>query len=106
MQTVREQNGKGISPAGYKTYQSQAPVSANQEKLLKIREFRSWSVCFSVIVLLTGLLKFLKLGITMETVTSGLFYTSLCGLVYFIYRIVSLSRTPVQLISKTPHELN
>jgi hypothetical protein len=108
MQTVREQGSRGMSPTQYRSYsiQTQTPVSENQVKHLKIIEFRSWSLCFSVIVLLTGLLKYFKLGITMETVTSLLFFSSLFGLVYFIYRIVTLSRSPVQLKSNQVHELN
>ena len=108
MQTVRDPSGMGILPSGYVAYSAptQAPVAEIQAKRLKIREFKSWSVCLSVIVLLTGLIKVFNLGITMESVTSLLFFTSLSGLAYFIYRIISLSRTPVPLNTNSLHELN
>jgi len=108
MQTVSEQNETGISPAGYKPYQTtgQTPVSADQAKRLKISEFKSWFACFAIIVLLTGLLKVLGLGVTMETVTSILFYGSLAALAYLIYRIRSLSRGPIQINGNNLHELN
>jgi hypothetical protein len=108
MQTVREQSGKGMGPAEYRSFstQTQTPVSEYQTKRLKIVEFRSWSVCFSVIVVLTGMLKIFKLGITMDSITSFLFFSSLGGLAYFIYRIVTISRSPVQLKANILHELN
>jgi hypothetical protein len=108
MQTIREQNGMGSPSSGYLTHSAhpQALVTETQEKRLKIREFKSWSVCFATIVLLTGLLKVLKLGITMDSVTSILFLSSLCGLAYFIYRIMSLSRTPIRLNNPILHDLN
>jgi hypothetical protein len=106
MQTVREQAPVRLSNSGFKSTPSQFRISENQVNKLKIREFISWSVCFAVIVVLTGLLKYLKVGITMESVTSALFYSSLLALAYFIYRIVSLSRNPAQIKSNPFHELN
>jgi hypothetical protein len=38
----------------------------------------------------------LKIGITMDTVTSVLFYFSIAGLGWFIYKIFSLPKYPVQ----------
>ena len=106
MQTIREQKSIDISPAGLRSSLSQAPVTTNQVKRLKIREFISWSVCFAVISGLTGLLKILKVGVTMDTVNSILFFGSLAGLIYFISRIISLSRNPLPLNSNSLHELN
>jgi hypothetical protein len=106
MQTVREQAPVGLSTSGFKPTQSPFRISENQVNKLKIREFISWSVCFAVITLLTGLLKYLKVGITMESITSTLFYTSLLALAYFIYRIVSLSKHPAQVKTNPYHELN
>jgi len=96
MQTVHKQNM--ISP-GYNSSFSRIPDPANQAKRLKIREFISWSVCFATIAGLTGLMKILKVGVTMDTVTSGLFYLSLLGLIFFISKIISASKNPVQLKS-------
>ncbi|MEJ0080361.1 MAG: hypothetical protein WDM78_05255 [Puia sp.] len=59
-----------------------------------------------MITLLTGLLKYLRLGITMESVTSILFYSSLICLAYFMYRIFSSSRVPFQVKDDSHHELN
>jgi len=106
MQTVREQTPVGLSTSGFKPVQSQFRVSQNQVNKLKIREFTSWSVCFAIITVLTGLLKYLRVGITMESVTSTLFYTSLLALAYFIYRIFSLSRNHPQVKANPYHELN
>jgi hypothetical protein len=85
---------------------SQLPDSLNREKRLKIREFISWSACFAVIGGLTGLLKYLKIGITMDSVTSVLFYLSIAGLIYFITRIVMISKSRVQVHSNHLPELN
>ena len=105
MQTFRR-NNVDISPVQFNAGFSQQPISPIREKSLKIREFLSWTACFAVISGITGLLKFLKVGITMDTVTSALFYLSLAGMIYFIIRIVRLSRTQVQIHSSNLHELN
>jgi|SRR5664279_1655975 len=103
MQTIQEQSRIGLSGSGFQGGQSQVGFAVNR---LKIKEFTSWSVCFAVIGVLTGLLKFLKLGVTMDSVTSVLFYASLMALAFFIYRIVSLSKTPVEEKRNNYHELN
>ena len=103
MPTVRERNM--ISPE-YSSSFSKSPIPTIQEKRLKIREYISWSVCFAIISSLTGLMKFLKVGITADTVTSVLFYLSLFGLGFFITRIISVSKNPVQVEESTRHELN
>jgi hypothetical protein len=105
MQTVREQKIIDVSAAGFRTSPSQSPVS-NQENTLKIREFISWSVCFAVVAGLTGLLMYLNVGVTMESVTSILFYSSLAGLIYFVSKIILTSRKPVHMNTRTLHELN
>ena len=105
MQTFRR-NNVDISPVQFNSGFSQQPVPPIKEKTLKIKEFISWAACFAVVSGLTGLLKFLKVGVTMDTVTSILFYLSLAGMIYFITRIVVLSRSQVQIHSNNLHELN
>src|ERR1700719_4015807 len=104
MQTVRGQRIIDVSGAGFRTSPSQSQVS-NQENTLKIREFISWSVCFAVVAGLTGLLMYLNVGVTMESVTSILFYSSLAGLIYFVSKIILTPRKPVQM-AHPRHELN
>jgi hypothetical protein len=96
-----------ITP-GYSSSFSKVQVPANQPNRLKIREFISWAVCFAVVTALTGLLKYLKVGITMDAVTSALFYLSLFGVTFFVYRIIvlSTSKTRVHLDGNKFHELN
>jgi hypothetical protein len=106
MQTVREQNAIDISLARHNSPMIPVPVSPDQVKKLKIREFISWSVCCAVITALTGLMKVLKVGVTMDTVTSILFFISLSGLIFFISRIISLSRNPVPPNPRSRNELN
>ena len=105
MQTFRR-NNVDISPVQFNAGFSQQPIPPVREKKLKIKEFISWAACFAVISGLTGLMKFLKVGITMDTVTSALFYLSLAAMIYFITRIVILSRSQVQIHSRNLHELN
>jgi hypothetical protein len=103
MQTVREQNM--IAP-GFGTSISNVPVPDSQLKRLKIREFGSWAACFGVIAGLTGMIKIMKIGITMDSVTSAMFYSSLLALAFCVYRIISLVRMPVSLSGNQRHELN
>ncbi|HEY2649112.1 MAG TPA: hypothetical protein VGI38_07950 [Puia sp.] len=105
MQTFHR-NDVDRSPIRFNSGISQTTNLSKSEKRLKIREFVSWSVCFAVVCGLTGLLKYLKVGITMDTITSALFYLSLAGLIYFITRIIMMSKSPVQLHSTNLHELN
>jgi hypothetical protein len=105
MQTFRR-NNVDISPVQFNSGFSQQPVPPVREKTLKIKEFISWAACFAVVSGLTGLLKYLKVGVTMDTITSSLFYLSLAGMIYFIARIVILSRSQVQIHSNNLHELN
>jgi len=106
MQTFHK-NDVDRSPIRFNSGFSPSTHSQKSEKRLKIREFLSWAACFAIIGGLTGLLKYLKIGITMDAVTSALFYLSLAGLTYFIARIIILlSKRPVQLHSGNLHELN
>jgi hypothetical protein len=85
---------------------SQNPGGSEQSTRLKIKDFRSWSICFAVIAAITGTMKWMSLAVTMEAITSGLFYLSMAGLIYFIFRILALSGTPAQKNLLTRHELN
>jgi hypothetical protein len=105
MQTFRR-NNVDISPVQFNSGFSRQSAQPVREKALRIREFISWAVCFAIVSGLTGLIKYLKVGITMDTVTSTLFYLSLAGLIYFVTRIVILSRSQVQIHSANLHELN
>jgi hypothetical protein len=105
MQTFRRNNVE-ISPVQFNAGFSQPSISQSREKALKIKEFVSWAACLAIIFGLTGLIKYLKVGITMDTVTSTLFYLSLAGLIYFVTRIVLLSKSRVRLHSTRLHELN
>jgi hypothetical protein len=82
------------------------PDPARQIKSLKISEFTSWSVSFGIICLLTGLLKFLKLGVTMEPVTSIFFFFSLFGLIYSVSKAIKLSNGSLHKDGQVFHELN
>ena len=106
MLTVREQSRIGKSDSEFKPTPSLVDKTENQENKSKIREFRSWSVCFAIVGFLTGLLKYLKIGVTMDSVTSILFYSSIFALTYFIFRIVSLSKNPARIKSNSYHGLN
>jgi hypothetical protein len=80
--------------------------STNRAKRLKISEFISWSICFAVVSALTGLIKFLKVGVTMDMVTSILFYSSLAGLIYFVSKIIVQTKNPAKVNFSTAQELN
>jgi hypothetical protein len=106
MNTVREQARININSSGFIPHYSPSSATENQSTRIKIRESVSWLVSFAVISFLTGLLKFLKIGVTVESITSALFYISLFSVSYFIYRIVALSRNTAQLRKGNLHELN
>lgn len=93
MQTIRQTPQLADFPESSFTAQITRQLLAQKEvKSLKISESLSWIVSFSVILLITGVLKFLKLGVTMGAVTSGLFYLSLAGIAYFIFNIIRINR--------------
>jgi hypothetical protein len=106
MQTIREGKIEDIHISAFKSLASYNPSLANPEKRLKQREYISWSICFGIISFLTGLLKFLKVGVTMDSVTSILFYLSLVGVFYFVYKSFSLSKNNLRGNSNTFHGLN
>jgi hypothetical protein len=81
-------------------------ISSEEAKKMKIREFISWSVCLAIVTSLTGLLLFLKVGITMESITIPLFWLSLGGMLYCISRIILISRRPLHFKASPVHELN
>lgn len=94
-----------ITP-GFGTSVSNVPAPDPHSKRLKIRELFSWAACFGVIAGLTGMIKIMKIGITMDSVTSAMFYFSLLALAFCIYRIINLSRTSITLAGSQRHELN
>ena len=104
MQTVRKETR--LANPGFKPNPVNAGHSEKNINRLKIRELISWSVCFAAIGLLTGLLKFMKVGVTMDSVTSFLFYTSLTALAYMIYRIINFPRNSGYVNGNHNHELN
>ena len=106
MQTIREGKVEDIHVSAFKSFVPSNPVLANPAKRLKQREYISWVVCFGIVSFLTGLLKFLKVGITMDSITSTLFYFSLVGLFYFLYKIFSLSKNKLSESSGSFHGLN
>ncbi len=107
MQTLSGQKTRNGSAAAFQSSTPPDLVSINKHaKQLKIREFISWSVCVGVIGLLTGLLKFLKIGVTMDSVTSGLFYISIAGFTWLIYKIYKVSKGPSRSNNMSKHELN
>ena len=101
MQTIRQKPRLVDFPEASFTAQiTRKIISQKHIKSLKISESLSWIVSFSVIVLITGVLKFLKLGVTMSTVTSGLFYLSLAGIAYFIFNIIRINKIRINKIGK------
>jgi hypothetical protein len=106
METIHSQKAvdKPVSP--FLISGSSDLISSNRVKKLKFREFISWSVSFGVISILTGLLKFLKIGVTMDSVTSVLFYLSIAGLFYFSYRIFVISKNSINRNTESFHGLN
>ncbi len=89
MQTIQKDKVTDSHFSALTSIGTNIPVRVHLDQKLKRREYVSWAISFAVISLLTGLLKFLKVGVTMDSVTSGLFYLSILGLVYFIYKIFS-----------------
>lgn len=108
MPTVQDQAKKiDISQNGYAATNAwRVPDPIGQIRSLKISEYISWSVSFGIICLLTGFLKFLKLGVTMEPVTSIFFFLSLFGLIYSISKTIKLNKAPLSRDGRVHHELN
>ena len=105
MQTIDDQK-KLISKTTFGPAPTPDSVSSGESKKLKIREFIYWSACFAVISGITGLMKILQVAITMEAITSTLFYLSVAGLVFFISRIIVISRAPASFKGNSRHDLN
>jgi hypothetical protein len=107
MQTVHQESPVfDSSKKGFNSSSSAKPESKIQTKRLKISEFKSWALFCGVISLLTGALIYLKLGVTMETVTESIFFLSLGGLIYSIYQIVLLVKQPAPYDGNPVHGLN
>lgn len=96
-----------ISKNGFNSnFTGHANQTAVRTKKLKISELKSWALSCGVISALMGLLLYLKVGVTMETITASLFFLSLGGLIYSIYQIVLLVRQPAQYDVKPVPGLN
>ena len=93
MPTIRHWERKIFTPSSFIPASVGTKLTIDQSKGLKIREFISWAVCFGIVTMLTGFLKILNIGVTMEPVTSIFFYSSLAGLAYFAAKAFRLSRT-------------
>jgi hypothetical protein len=107
MQTVREEAQViEISQNGFNSSFNGKTIGKDQAKRLKISEFKCWTASFAVISLLTGALIYLKVGVTMETITTSLFFLSLGGLIYSVYQLIHLSRTPRTYSHSNVHQLN
>jgi hypothetical protein len=106
MQTIREQKMADKLPVRLTSTYSTDQNLLIQVKNAKIREYKSWSACFAIISGLTGLMKWLKIGITMDSINSILFFSSIAGLIYFVSRIYLLLKNPARSGSKSLHELN
>jgi hypothetical protein len=106
MQTIKGEKKQNIDLSSFKAISSPSPVLRNQANKLKVREYISWSISFGVIFFLTGLLKFLNVGVTMDPVTKTLFYLSIVGLICSIYKIISVPRANIRHESSRFHNLN
>ena len=107
MQTIRDNTRRiDISSNNFPTTYPSIPDPTRQIRKLKISEFKSWTVSFGIISFLTGMLMYLKVGVTMETVTASLFFLSLAGMIFYVYKLIHLTREPIRLESNTRHDLN
>jgi hypothetical protein len=107
MQTVSEEAAViDIPQNGFNSTFSGKSNHTIRTKRLKISEFKSWAVSFGVISALTGLLMYLKVGVTMETITTSLFFLSLAGMIYSVYQIILLIRQPSKFDGNPTHGLN
>lgn len=107
MQTVRQEAAViDISKNGFQSSFVGNRDTESLMKRLKISELKSWAVSFAVISLLTGLLMYLKVAVTMETVTNSLFFLSLGGFVYAVCKIIFLLRQRPEYKVHPVHSLN
>ncbi len=106
MQILREEKIDEIRASAFKSPALPNSFSAKPGKSLIKNENISWLICFGIVSFLTGMLKFLKVGITMDTVTSAFFYISLIGVFYFVYKIFSVTKINPQENAGSFHSLN
>jgi hypothetical protein len=88
MQIIRDEKLGGIHVSAFKSPASKNSYPTKPGKSLIQNENISWFICFVIVSFLTGMLKFLKVGVTMDSVTSVIFYFSLIGVLYFLYKIL------------------
>ena len=102
MQTILDKTHSiGRAPSSFQAAITPETVRPGSKNGLKTSEFISWAVCFAILFLITGLIKWLGLETTMDFVTNFLFFVSLAGTVYFIFRALSISRKALE-ITSTP----
>ncbi|HSZ31749.1 MAG TPA: hypothetical protein VK772_00485 [Puia sp.] len=106
MQILHEEKTGEIRTSAFKSPASLNSFAAKPSKSLIKNENISWLICFGIVSFLTGMLKFLKLGVTMDTVTSVFFYVSSIGVFYFLYKIFSAPKTSPAKNAGSFHSLN
>jgi hypothetical protein len=89
MQILREEKTSETHASAFKSPASLNSFPSKPAKSLIKNENIAWLICFGIVSFLTGMLKFLKVGVTMDTVTSVFFYISLIGVFYFLYKLFS-----------------
>ncbi len=79
--------------------------TAEKMRRTSMRDALSFSICFAVVMLLTGAMLLYRVAVTVSAVTSTLFYISLAGMAVFAVRAILLARHRV--VSETSRaELN
>jgi len=106
MQILRDEKIEEIRASAYKSPAFPNTIPAKPGKILTKNENISWLVCFGIVSFLTGMLKFLKVGVTMDTITSVFFYTSLVGVFYFLFKIFSAPKISSRENDGSFHGLN
>jgi hypothetical protein len=106
MQILREEKIGEIRASAFKSPASLNSFPAKPAKSLIKNENIAWLICFGIVSFLTGMLKFLKVGVTMDTVTSVFFYISLIGVFYFLYKLFSAPKNNHRENTGPFHSLN
>jgi hypothetical protein len=106
MQILRDEKIGEIRASAFKSPVIPNSFPAKPEKSFIKNENISWLICFGIVCFLTGMLKFLKVGVTMDTVTSVFFYVSLIGMFYFLYKIFSAPKISPRENADVFHSLN
>jgi hypothetical protein len=106
MQILREEKTGEIGVSAFKSPASLNSLPAKPSKSSIRNENISWLICFGIVSILTGMLKFLKVGVTMDTVTSVFFYISLLGVFYFFYKLLSAPKISSRENTGSFHGLN